>query len=87
METDTLLDQREKTHGRFEENALVSQQMQSILQWSFGWSRLSNVQREALQFICHKIGRILSGSADFPDHWADIAGYARLAEKSCKPCE
>jgi hypothetical protein len=42
------------------------------------YGQLSAVQKEALDMICSKISRILSGNPDFPDHWLDIEGYARL---------
>jgi hypothetical protein len=35
-------------------------------------------QREALDMIAHKIGRILNGDPDYSDSWRDIAGYATL---------
>lgn len=35
-------------------------------------------QREALEMIAHKIGRILNGDPDYADSWRDIAGYAQL---------
>lgn len=41
---------------------------------------LSSAQAEALEMIQHKIGRILSGNPNEPDHWRDIAGYATLVE-------
>lgn len=31
--------------------------------------------------ILHKCGRILSGDPNEPDHWRDIEGYARIANK------
>lgn len=80
-ETDALLSERATTHGLFQDNSEVSQSLQNIIfRHPKSW-RLTNVQREAMQMFCHKIGRILSGNPDFADHWADIAGYARLAEK------
>jgi len=33
--------------------------------------------------IALKLSRILSGQADFKDHWDDIAGYAKLASEVC----
>ncbi len=45
-----------------------------------GWIRLSFSQREALEMIAHKIGRILNGDPDYADSWHDIAGYAKLVE-------
>lgn len=45
-----------------------------------GWflPRLQPDQQEALDMICHKIGRILNGDPDYADSWHDIAGYAQL---------
>jgi len=39
---------------------------------------LAHDQQEALDMICHKIGRILNGDPDYADNWHDIAGYAQL---------
>jgi hypothetical protein len=46
-----------------------------------GWLNLTDVQREALEMILHKIGRIVTGNPNEPDHWLDIEGYARLARE------
>jgi len=35
-------------------------------------------QVEALDMICHKIGRIVNGDPNYADSWVDIAGYAKL---------
>lgn len=35
-------------------------------------------QLEALDMICHKIGRIVNGDPDYADSWLDIAGYSML---------
>lgn len=42
---------------------------------------LTPTQLESLDMILHKCGRILSGDPNEPDHWRDIEGYARLANK------
>lgn len=42
---------------------------------------LADDQQEALDMICHKIGRIVNGDADYADSWHDIAGYASLVDK------
>lgn len=47
---------------------------------NLGTALLSFEQCEALDMIQHKIGRILSGNPNEPDHWHDIAGYATLVE-------
>ena len=78
--TDDTLAERQKTHGEFAVNAHVSQKIKRAIR-SGGWSCLSTTQIEALDLIATKIGRIMSGNPNEPDHWRDIAGYARLAEK------
>lgn len=81
-----LLQEREKTHGSFERNADYSQRLKSVFDLAQKTQslRFSNVQREALDMIALKLSRILSGQADFKDHWDDIAGYAQLAAEACK---
>ena len=49
-----------------------------VEQGAQNWKSLSEVQKEALEMIQHKIGRILAGNPDHKDHWDDIAGYAKL---------
>lgn len=43
------------------------------------WDNMSPGQREALELIATKIGRIVSGDPNHIDHWDDIIGYATLA--------
>jgi hypothetical protein len=45
------------------------------------WALLSASQKEALEMIAHKIGRILNGDPNYDDSWRDIAGYAELIVK------
>ncbi len=84
---DTLND-RAKTHGSFIDNGLIIQGLKNYMRVNgFNWPHNSDSQRqltpeqcEALDMIQHKIGRILSGNPNEPDHWRDIAGYATLVE-------
>lgn len=46
-----------------------------------GLPYLTATQLESLDMILHKCGRILSGDPNEPDHWRDIEGYARIANK------
>jgi hypothetical protein len=75
---DTLRE-RQKTHGSFAENARISQGIKSYLKENGHHRTL--VQREALDLIATKLGRIGSGNANEADHWRDIAGYAMLVVK------
>jgi hypothetical protein len=73
---DAMLAARRQTHGDFAETAAMARAIKA----AFGdrAARLTPVQREALEQIAVKIARILCGDANCADHWADIAGYARL---------
>lgn len=85
MEREPILVEREKTHGSFGMNAHFSQNLKSIMQSdATGYGSMCVEHREALDMIALKISRILSGQANFNDHWDDIAGYAKLASKACK---
>jgi len=85
METKQILEQRGKTHGDFSDNARFSQQLKFIVEMSPNWENMSDVQREALHMILHKISRICAGNPDEPDHYADIAGYATLVVERLAP--
>lgn len=83
---DPLLEERQKTHGDFGRNASISQSLKQIYRDNlFAQSiTLEPVHQEALDMIALKISRILSGQANFKDHWDDIAGYAKLGSEACK---
>ncbi|HKF12906.1 MAG TPA: DUF6378 domain-containing protein [Xanthobacteraceae bacterium] len=78
---DEVLAERQKTHGDWMANARIAQAMKGVWRQEEGWKRLSVGQREALEMIAAKVGRILSGDPNHVDHWVDIAGYAALVAK------
>jgi hypothetical protein len=80
-DTDDLLAEREKTHGPYTEKARIIQGLKEVMRSGSGWYGLSDVQRESLEMIVHKIGRILSGDPNCVDHWDDLAGYAKLVSR------
>ena len=83
---ETMLSEREKTHGDFIDHARVTWRLKQVLkdESEIMGKNLSPVQNEALEMICHKIGRIFAGNPDFIDHWDDIAGYATLVAKNLR---
>lgn len=83
--TDALLAERAKTHGDFGEHASITQQLKTRMFATSNWADLSCIQKEALEMIAHKIGRILAGDPNERDHWDDIAGYARLVSQRLAP--
>lgn len=79
MTTEGLLNERERTHGSFADNARASQVLKEVYRRCKGWDRLTPIQREALDNMAIKLSRILSGQSSELDHWLDIQGYAGLA--------
>ena len=78
METEELLEERGKTHGDFTVHAIITQSIKECYGVTIGYENLTSPQKEALDMIAHKIGRIIAGNPDVKDHWDDIAGYAKL---------
>lgn len=84
MDINEVLKERSKTHGAFEDHARITQRLKSVIDDELVSRRnrdqdiLADTQLESIDMILHKIGRIIAGDANFPDHWDDIAGYAKL---------
>lgn len=78
---DELLVERGSRYGPFPNHALITQSIKVAMHDSGGWDRLFPDQKEALEMIAHKIGRILNGDPNYTDSWQDIVGYARLVVK------
>lgn len=82
--------QRGSRYGDFSDHAEVCQDLKEVMisaetkaadgRVIFGWSKLSNVQKQALEVIADKIARILTGDPNYDDNWHDIQGYAKLVE-------
>jgi hypothetical protein len=78
LTVDEVLTERGKRYGLFKDHANITQQLKGVM---FGFNpslRLENDQKEALEMIAHKIGRIINGDPNYADSWIDIAGYAKL---------
>lgn len=74
----TILDVRQVVNGKLAEQAKVSQALKLALYKNALDKDLSDLQREALEMILHKIARVIAGNPNHCDHWDDIAGYATL---------
>lgn len=81
-----ILDERQKTHGDFDLTAMIAQELKDALRRGKNWREMDDTEREALEMIATKIGRILSGNPYEVDHWRDIAGYAALIERWLTSC-
>ncbi len=82
MSLEDTLKERGENYGPFISHAIISQSLKEVMQATSGWGDLQFDQREALEMIAHKIGRILNGNPDIADHWHDISGYSTLVEKN-----
>ena len=80
-----LVNNREKTHGNYRDNATMSQGLKDVMRGGKNWNALNDMQRESLEMIALKIGRILAGDANFRDQWDDVGGYAQLASANAGP--
>lgn len=72
------LTERGNRYGKFTDHAAVTQALKSVMFNSRSDLELAADQREALEMIAHKIGRIINGDPNYADSWHDIAGYAQL---------
>lgn len=78
LTTDQLLAERGRTHGEYSEHARCTQNILRALQMERGWPTLTDMQKETLHMIAHKMSRIVTGNPNVADHWDDISGYSRL---------
>lgn len=79
-----VVEARELHHGDYTDNATLSQSLKDVMRGGRNWSYLSPMEKESLELIAVKIGRILSGDHRHVDHWVDIGGYADLAARGCR---
>jgi len=77
---DKTLEERGSRYGAFTGHAEITQNLKATMQLSPKWGQLENDQKEALEMVAHKIGRILNGDPNYIDSWTDIIGYTRLVE-------
>ena len=83
VSVDETLAERGNRYGKFQDHAAISQHLSRSCFDHAEAHRvyLSYVHREAINMICHKLGRIVNGDPNYDDSWRDIAGYATLVEK------
>jgi len=79
-----LITERHKTHGEYSDTSRIAQELKSTMRACPAYATLSPDKQESLDMIASKIARILSGNAETPDHFDDIAGYAMLAKVRIK---
>lgn len=77
---DETLAERGAHYGSFTGHAHVTQAIKEVMRKvnPSKWDSLQPDQKEALEMIAHKIGRVLNGDPNFHDSWHDMVGYAKL---------
>jgi hypothetical protein len=83
MTVENILTERQNTHGDYKEVAEMAQLFRKLMRKTVGWTDMNDAQREALDSMATKLGRLGSGNPHFRDHWDDLAGYATLASMNC----
>lgn len=84
---DSTLAERGQRYGQFTGHADITQGIKDVMHVSPKWKELQNDQKEALEMIAHKIGRVLNGDPNYIDSWHDIIGYTRLVEARLEEAE
>lgn len=80
VDTTAILQERGSRYGKFKDHAEVTQRLKEVL---FGHAKaqgivLTSSQKESLEMVCHKLGRIVNGDPNYADSWIDVAGYSQL---------
>jgi hypothetical protein len=77
---DETLKERGNRYGSFTGHARITQSIKAAMVHGKNWYSLEPDQKEALEMVAHKIGRILNGDPNYIDSWHDIVGYVKLVE-------
>lgn len=78
---DEILCVRESRYGSFSVVSQISQELKRIMRESPNWNKLSDVQKEGLEMVQHKIARALSGDPNYLDNFIDVVGFSSLVKK------
>ena len=77
-----ILDERGSRYGSFATHANITMTLKLAIHQHIKDNAKEDTitadMVEALDMICHKIGRIVNGDPTYADSWIDIAGYAKL---------
>lgn len=81
---DALIAERASTHGSFKDNSTFMQAVKDLARQSPNWGKMEAYQREGVDMIAHKLGRVLYGDPNFLEHWDDCAGYSMRVAKTLR---
>ena len=75
---ETTLTERGSRYGTFVTHAEITQHLKDVMRATPNWDKLQADQKESLEMVAHKIGRLLNGDPNYHDSWHDIVGYVKL---------
>lgn len=80
FDINTILTERAKSYGVFEDVAMGAQTIKASMRacGKHSWHKMDDDKKEALEMIASKIARIINNGAEHEDTWRDIAGYATV---------
>lgn len=79
-EIDQTLAERGGRYGAYDGHARITQAIKRAMQNHTNYhTQLTDDQRETLDMLAHKLGRILNGDPEYHDSWHDIVGYSKLS--------
>ena len=79
------LAERGNRYGVFSGHANITQGLKRVMHNTPKWDQLRDDQKEALEMVAHKIGRILNGDPNYHDSWHDMIGYTQLVADTLVP--
>ena len=85
LSIEATLAERGTRYGVYTEHATITQNLKKVMHDTPKWEGLAPHQKETLEMIAHKIGRILNGDPDYHDSWHDIVGYTKLTADELLP--
>lgn len=77
---DSTLKERGTKYGEYTRQADIAQNFKNGMRNTPSWDKLEPFQKEALDMVANKLGRILNGDPNYIDSWHDIIGYVKLVE-------
>lgn len=79
MNTEKLREERSARYGDFDNNSEVSQGLKDMLRLGDEWETMPSFIKEALDMVCVKMSRVVSGDPFYLDNYHDIQGFIDCA--------
>lgn len=80
--TEEILEQRGTQYGDWDRECEINQKVMEVFGQHSNFHDLEPGKQEALRRIVMKMARIVNGNSNNLDSWADIAGYAKLGQRT-----